>query len=383
MWRLIAALCGLPILLFADAAIGQDVTVKVDGIENNVPVEGSSGWPLTIELYTNNATAVAYDYLPGPGPLVFFDAFREPFPTLLPPQEPFLCCPGTVPPDQLAAVFFGDSFFDSVQFRPELLPATSVNSPPQVLAGTRTASSLVSLPPLLGGNYGLSPNLPGLVVLTDAGTGLVFDQNFNLATPITERNVAGFVNSVLYTLNNEAAAPGQTGQLVIAAQLAVPPELFVPVVEVDDNVGLSPNGGLCTGQGGFGICSTATWMWRIDGEPVMTGSAGDLAAALDQRVVNIRIFVVNGNAPNQLADLNGDGVVNSQDAQLAGYQIISNELKIQVRNFRQNKGKIPPPGVPYSCTNTVVFEGSVRTDLDGNGLVTNSFFNTVPADGCR
>jgi len=364
--------------LLAYPVLAQDITIKVDGIGSNIPVEVSSGWPLTINLYANNPIGILYDYPPPSCPFQTFTAFSQQFPTLLPalqqpggPPPPPNC---QIPPNELASVLFNGG--SALDFLPGPISSAPVNSPPQLSIGTKFSTTTVPLPPLSGGNYGLNPSLPGLVILTDAGTGLVFDETFELANPLQERNVAGFISSVLYTLNNENTTANQGGQLVITAQMAVPPELFVPIVEVDDIVGHGPNVGQCPGVLGIG-CATATWEWRIDGGKITSGGAGDLLTALNQRLINIRIFVVNGNAPSELSDLNNDGIVDSKDAELAGYNVISNEVDVQVRNYRQNLGG---GGCP---TNTIVIEGSLRTDLDGNRLFTTGlFFAPPPNEPC-
>jgi hypothetical protein len=366
LWRIVTVCCLLLVPVLTRPVLAQDLTIKVDGIDSNIPLEVSSGWPLRIQLQAANPAMLVQGK--PTDPQIFFNEFGQPFARFVPPQGP-------ISSKQYASLLFPDG--NSVQFIPDVLPVTAVANPPQLLTTVlfSTSGHLVNLPPLSGGNYGASANLPGLVILTDAGTGLVFDQNFNLTTPLKQRNVAGFTSSVLYTLNNEVATPNQAGQFVITAQMAVPPELFVPVAEVDDNVG-PLNLADCPFMFLFGPCSTATWMWRIDGGKLSSGSQGDLDFALSDRVSNIRVFAVNGKAPDVLVDLNGDGVVDSTDARLAGYEVISNEAKVQIRNFRQNKGDFAIFG-PYGCTNTRVFEGSVRTDLDGNGIFTNGLFLTV------
>jgi hypothetical protein len=93
----------------------------------------------------------------------------------------------------------------------------------------------------------------------------------------------------------------QTGQTVITATITVPDGLFSPLAEVDPCYGST-----CQ------LFSVSTWGWIIDGGPIQTGTPSDFANALTSIVVHIRAFVVNGNAPDTLSDMNGDGVVDAK-----------------------------------------------------------------------
>jgi hypothetical protein len=70
----------------------------------------------------------------------------------------------------------------------------------------------------------------------------------------------------------------------------------------------------------------------VDGGPLATNITN-----LGDKVTTLRIFVVNGTAPSVLSDLDGNGVVDSKDAVLAGYSLISRETTLRFRTFSQDE----------------------------------------------
>lgn len=204
-----------------------------------------------------------------------------------------------------------------------------------------------------GYGYGADDDLPGLVLLSDTGVGIVLNQNFNPGRIRQARNLAGLLSSVAYDLREGSHRP------TILAHMNVPPGLtytlrdsfnqpiptpmprglFTPVVLADRCVG-DPN-----------ICPGDDHLFRIDGGPVVSMTDNELFAFLNQRVVTLRAFVVNGTAPSILSDLSGDGVIGAKDADLAGYRIISNEETIRVVGFYDNNFEVLP----------------MLYDFDGNG----------------
>jgi hypothetical protein len=184
-----------------------------------------------------------------------------------------------------------------------------------------------------GVGWGADDGLPGLVLLANTGPALVLDQNFNFpAGPKQVRNSAGFVTSVAWEMNDS------TKHSNVVAHMNVPNRLFQPVVQNDTCVGDPPPniGEPCSGGA----------LYRIDGGPPTASIAN-----LGDKVTTLRIFVVNGTAPSVLSDLDGNGVVDSKDAVLAGYSLISRETTLRFRTFSQDE--------------IVGF----LVDLDGNGLV--------------
>jgi hypothetical protein len=191
-----------------------------------------------------------------------------------------------------------------------------------------------------GKGWGADDDLPGLVLLANTGPSLVLDQNFDFpAGPKQTRNSAGFLTSVAWELNDS------TKHSNVVAHMNVPDRLFQPVVQFDSCVGAPPTVP-------NGPCGSPN-LFRVDGGP----ETADISQ-LPNRVTTIRIFVVNGTAPSILSDLDGNGVVDSKDAVLAGYTLISKETTVRLRTFSQDEvpgflvdlgddnGLVPPPPLP-------------------------------------
>jgi hypothetical protein len=67
--------------------------------------------------------------------------------------------------------------------------------------------------------------------------------------------------------------------------------------------------------------------------------------ALNAHITTLRIFVVSGTAPDQIADANGDGVVNIRDAQAMGLTPLSRESIVRVQSLHQEVE--PALGIPF------------------------------------
>ncbi len=209
-----------------------------------------------------------------------------------------------------------------------------------------TNSRLISIGPCVGSEddgygYGRNPRLPGLVLLADAGPGVVTDENFDRPSsldpplPVEMRNLAGFFQSVTYELKD---ARSRTSILV---HMNVPEGLFSPVALVDDCVKRRRGRKTC---------------FRVDGAPKKEVDRGS-------QVVSIRAFMVNQQAPDRLTDANGDGVVDAEDAEYAGLRLLSGQavLRLKVPLVRVAKdldgdgdameeGDGPPPADPGTLT---------------------------------
>jgi hypothetical protein len=216
-------------------------------------------------------------------------------------------------------------------------------------------------------NYGFGHdnNLPGLVVLSDRGVGLVYDNNFQRTSPLKARNLAGLGNAVSYILNDKLPTSDslQTGQPVIEWHMNVPGGLMGPLRLWDQCVGT-----ISTGPNGETLCSGGE-LTRVDGGPD--------PGSLDNVVTTLRFFVVNVNKTHntdtnanpilmdpplpidELEDMNGDGIVSAADARRAGYMLLSDEVVVQVRVLGLDH-------VPHFA------------DLDGNGT---SFLHYVIPGG--
>lgn len=185
--------------------------------------------------------------------------------------------------------------------------------------------------PLLGtGNddyrYGQNARLPGLVITADAGPGVVTDASFDRTGQC--RNLAGMVQSVSYVLSDYAY------DTELWAHLNVPTGLFTPVALVDPDFDGSCDfdGDLVADDG------TAT---RIDGGPLecREGTQYWMISLARDQLVTLRAFVVNvdenGNGPDMLEDLTGDGICDAADAESMGLQLLSREVQFRFSLYLQ------------------------------------------------
>ncbi|MGI9286570.1 MAG: hypothetical protein ACR2P1_14385, partial [Pseudomonadales bacterium] len=93
--------------------------------------------------------------------------------------------------------------------------------------------------------------------------------------------------------------------------------------------------------------------------------------------VELRAFVVQGDAPARVEDCNADGVIGAADAECMGYTQISNEVVIKFRQMGNDIDPCPPNPDPWAGQTS----GNWRfVDLDGNG---SPFGLVCPAGGGR
>ena len=236
------------------------------------------------------------------------------------------------------------------------------------------ATTSTPIGPNTGGNaddgfgYGTDDDLPGLVVLSARGVGLVYQDadgfpgtktsNFTKVSPRAQWNLAGFLHSVSYELK------GNDGKTAIHAHMTLPDGLVAPIVAYDNCIGEHNGDGSCVGE--------EHW-YRVDGGPVQK-VPGQLSAYdfwsvyFPSLTYEVTAFIVSGRAPSQLVDLNNDNKVNAADATLAGYTVLSNETVVR---FNQING--------FVCTEAVMAT-MFGLDLDGNGQ-TNVGINCPPGPG--
>ncbi len=75
--------------------------------------------------------------------------------------------------------------------------------------------------------------------------------------------------------------------------------------------------------------------------------------------MEVRAVVVNGEAPDYIHDMNGDGAYTAVDVRMAGYELVTNEVMINLRLVHENllteapDSKCPPRTL-------------IHTDLDGD-----------------
>ncbi len=92
--------------------------------------------------------------------------------------------------------------------------------------------------------------------------------------------------------------------------------------------------------GDIATCTeTGLGMMRVDGGAAQPVGKSDPSLIsidlLNQGEFTVTAFVVSGDAPDTLSDMNNDTVVNAVDASMAGYDVISNELSFTVLQYDQ------------------------------------------------
>ncbi len=198
--------------------------------------------------------------------------------------------------------------------------------------------------------YGLADDddLPGLVLMADVGPMRVFDENFDLVGARI-RNFAGMLNSVSIELFD------RHGGSSLMAFLRVPDALLEPITLVDRSI----------------ANSSVNLMTRRDSGPIQsftlspapTNKPDEVAAILATYPdvnVTVRAVVVEGQAPDFIDDLDGNGKYTAKDVQLAGHVLLSNEATIQIHAIQND---VLAQFVPFKCPAAILVG-----DLDGDGL---------------
>jgi hypothetical protein len=355
----------------AAAPQGSQVTIEVPGTKSNVvSLQTAGAWPLTIRLLANRPIGIATVTVPDAFPvgtqrafIVFVDpdgCFSQTLDQLDPgpltepcpngPDETFL---EFAPDLNLPGVAKSGGYEDDPIVcppEPALCPVAGLQSKrlalgePQTVpawdSATNTNADQASTGPATGGaaldnyGYGASPNVPGLVILSDTGVGNVWEEDLvggvlkgvRLVKPRVARNLAGFINFVSWTLNDRMApTPGRSS---VTAHMTVPFALMRPVTLADfDAVDMDGNGTLDMREA-----------WRIDGGPLTIGTASyGLVDALNRHVTTLRIFAVSGQAPDEFVDQDGNGRVDIRDAALTpGVTLLSRETIVRFQTLNQD-----------------------------------------------
>lgn len=206
-----------------------------------------------------------------------------------------------------------------------------------------------------GYGYGADDDLASMVLMPDIGGARVFDENFDLV-PGVIRNMAGFINTVsLEDLDGRR-------QTAITASMHILAGVFEPIAIIDAD----------TADPSFEFAI------RVDsGEPVafntvelkppkepMPGAANafydELLSQYYPVEVKIRAVLVNGEAPDFIYDMNGDKRYTARDVELAGYQLLSNEVAINLTLSHEN---LLTDSADPKCPPRTFLHG----DVDGNG----------------
>lgn len=344
------------------------LSVSAPFLHGRRSIQNSSGWPLAVRFHARRDLGIAntapHGTFPSTGQtgwVVFDDP--DGCLTLLPPFDP------TIFPDDRCVAAMTDETF--LMFTPDIdqagvqdnsgdadrraaltesggggrstfLSSFPSGTPALIALGPETGEDVVD-----GYGRGADDDLPGLVVLSASGPGLVLDENFDRGPVFEQYNLAGFLNQVGYELTDT------TRHTTILASMLVPYGLIAPFVEADACVGTIINPTL-------GICDMDP-IWRIDGgpaepidppaEPVLQGYPN----LYDATTYAMTFFAVSGIAPSILTDMNGDGRIMARDAELMGFEVISNEVNIRFDQFHGS--------ACFRPTSSQI----LLADLDGNG----------------
>ncbi len=234
-------------------------------------------------------------------------------------------------------------------FVPNVTPVGGLEKeqPPVVWFWNGDAWALTSVGPDLGSTdddtrFGSWRRMPGLVVLANHGPGartVPPGENdispapdfFDKLRPAEAWNLAGLFHSSTYSLK------GGSKETSILAHINVPYGLFKPVVLVDKELSIGK-------EDDFGVfCDGTNALYRLDGGP-LTCAIGGLShtdQVLTDTVVTVRVFMVDGEAPNVLVDQDWDGDVDIRDAELLGLNPVSNESTTRFKQYHELECGIP------------------------------------------
>ncbi|MDX1389231.1 MAG: hypothetical protein R3344_08575, partial [Acidobacteriota bacterium] len=218
------------------------------------------------------------------------------------------------------------------------------NGVPKPVPRPRTGDDLVD-----GYGYGTDDDLPGLVVMADVGGLRVFDPNFDIGDRVI-RNASGFLNTVSVELLDKK------GRTAIHASMHVLAGVFEPIALFDldvDNPKVDFLRRLESGE---------VESFRFDPPPATEEELLEyLVNTYSPVEFDLRAVVVKGIAPEFIEDVNHDGNYTARDVELMGYELLSNQATIHVRE-----------AFDLSITDTVLghtcpSQSLIYRDLDGNG----------------
>lgn len=345
----------------------------------NTPTQFQSGWPMTIRLTMRNEESLATTFGPpffpnrsATGYVIFSDpdgcVAMDSLAWAGVPEG----CPDVRPPSDEVFIEFTPDVDDVglpddrgnpariAMLIDEFSGGQEINSfpaPNTVTIGPRTSvfedvfdgvGNVIGSEEIIDGyGFGADDDIVGLVLVAEHGAGIVYDANGNRKAPLELNNLAGFTNSVSYELNS------LLNRTTVSAHIVVPPLLLAPLVIADE----------CVGD--VAACEID---WRVDGAPRqpaatvlgllpsdVTSTFENYSELFDGTVYKINAMVVSGTAPDTVVDMNGNGRIDRGDLQDMGYEVLSRNRALFVRQLR---------GDP--CNGGV--EQVVAQDFDGNGI---------------
>jgi hypothetical protein len=338
------------------ADLNKPITIDLPGLLPFVTsLQPAGEWPLTIRLLANKPigvwTARAGVFPSAPGETSFL--------VWADPDGVFTgkCYPGAPHPDCVVPTV-ADTYLEFT-VGPSAQGASGspllVNchpAMPGVLSYPGNTQQCAVGPP--SGGYGRSSAVPGLVILSNTGVGKEFtlDPVTAIAWTSRARNLAGFADSIGWTVKDRMPFIPRTS---VVAQMTVPSNLFKALLFWDASCSAGP-------------------CWSLEGT-LQTGNRDAMYSAWQAVVTTVRIFVLDGPAPDLLEDLNHDGVVDARDALLAvnpvtqqPYRLLSGERVVRFQTETDTIGCRHLP-IPF--------------DLDGNGVAHVSCMEPNMGGGIR
>lgn len=332
-------------------------------------IQYHAGWPLTVKIVARGDVSLVVPAVGG-GPA---SQWPEPGATSFLMLRDMDGCPsaggqiaelsgspecGNIPGDELWVAFTPDQDtpdvvdaqgFDNLRLslkNPMLRPIINYRNGEQHSFGPEVHETRDGL------GYGANDDLPGLVLLADTGVGVVLSdieiveedgvfvtRGWEPLSPIQSRNLAGFMTSVGYELNDERRRTTITTSLIVPRHLTERRYL-------EDQCFFEE----------FGKCSV---LRRVEGGPILPEGA----VSVDEYDVTLRAFLVQDTAPAIVADCNEDGEVGALDAVCMGYTLLSREVTATIRQIGRSdvcNSLLDPWGSSESASEYFV-------DLDGNG----------------
>jgi len=203
-----------------------------------------------------------------------------------------------------------------------------------------------------GYGYGADDDLASLVLIANIGGARVFDEDFNL-TPGVLRNMAGFVNTV-----SSEDLDGR-GQTAVTAGMHILAGVFEPIAVLDASIDDPHYDYAIRVDSGKTVKFNTTEPFPPDAPGAANAFYDELLSQYYPARFAVRAVMVNGEAPDYIYDLDYDGKYTAKDVQLAGYELISNEIATNLTVTHENLLTDSPDS---KCPPRTFIHG----DLDGN-----------------
>jgi hypothetical protein len=91
----------------------------------------------------------------------------------------------------------------------------------------------------------------------------------------------------------------------------------------------------------------------------LSGVVKEILATYPDVDVLVRAVMVEGDAPAFVEDLDGNGIYNAKDVELAGYKLLSNQAELRIHAIQND---VLSEFIPFKCPVAIL-----AGDLDGNG----------------